>query len=47
KHYSASKAIVVTNNYFTKGAIDLARSNNVILIDKDKLNKLMNRSSAY
>lgn len=44
KHYSASKAIVVTNNYFTKGAIDLARSNQVILIDKDKLNKLMNRS---
>lgn len=33
KHYNLDKAIVVTNNYFTKSAQKLAKSNNVILWD--------------
>ena len=32
--YNCDKGIVVTNNYFTQSAIDLARKNNVILWDK-------------
>lgn len=35
--YKCDKAIVVTNNYFTKSAIDLANANNVILWNRDML----------
>lgn len=37
KHYNAHRAMVVTNNYFTKSARELASSNGVILIDREKL----------
>ena len=37
KHYNADNAMVVTTNYFTKGAASLAISNNVKLIDRKKL----------
>lgn len=41
KFYNADSAIVVTNNYFTKSAIELAEANNVELWDRDCLiNKL-------
>ena len=30
-HYNCSKGIVVTNNYFTDSAVELAQSNNIIL----------------
>lgn len=44
KHYSASKCMVITNNYFTKKAIELANSNSVILWDRDALvEKMCNR----
>lgn len=33
-HYNLSKAVVITNNFFTKSAIELALSNNVILWDR-------------
>lgn len=33
-HYSLSKAVVITNNYFTKSAAELAISNNVTLWDR-------------
>jgi HJR/Mrr/RecB family endonuclease len=33
-HYKLSKAIVITNNYFTKSAIELALSNDVVLWDR-------------
>lgn len=37
RHYNLSKAVVITNNYFTKSAIELALSNNVILWDREIL----------
>ena len=41
-HYNCDKGIVITNNYFTQSAIDLARTNSVILWDRDTLIKKMN-----
>lgn len=35
--YSLDKAMVITNNYFTKAAIDLADSTGVVLWDRDVL----------
>jgi len=35
--YSCNQAMVITNNYFTPGAILLARSNDCILVDRDLL----------
>lgn len=37
KHYKCTQAMVVTNNYFTKLATQLAKDNNCELIDRDKL----------
>jgi HJR/Mrr/RecB family endonuclease len=37
KHYKCQGAIVVTNNYFTRDALELARSNNCQLVDRDLL----------
>lgn len=39
--YEASEAWVVTNNYFTKQAINLANMNDVYLIDRDQLIELL------
>ena len=36
-HYGCNKAMVITNNYFTRGAVMLARSTGCILIDRDML----------
>ena len=45
-YYGCNKIIVVTNNYFTSAAIELAKVNNVILWDreilKDKINEFLN-----
>lgn len=41
-YYKYPQATVVTNNYFTQGAKDLAKANNVELIDRDQLIKLLN-----
>ncbi|KZE68050.1 restriction endonuclease [Fictibacillus phosphorivorans] len=38
-HYKADESWVVTNSYFTKQAITLAASNQVVLIDRDILIK--------
>lgn len=40
KHYKADRAMVLTNSYFTQNAIELARSNEVELWDR---NDLINR----
>lgn len=40
-YYRAGKAIVVTNNYFTPNAVNLARANGVQLIDRRQLVKMM------
>lgn len=37
KYYKCSQSMVVTNNKFTKLAVQLAQSNNCELIDRDKL----------
>lgn len=42
KYYNANQAVVVTNSIFTKGAINLAKANNVILINGKDLKKLVN-----
>jgi restriction system protein len=41
KYYKAHGAIVVTNQYFTPAAVQLAKVNGVRLIDRDKLGKMM------
>lgn len=41
RYYNADKAMVITNNNFTRSAIDLARVNNVELIDRNKLKKMI------
>lgn len=41
-HYGADKGIVITNNEFTNAAINLARSNRIKLMDRYKLEQLMN-----
>lgn len=39
--YDCQKGMVVTNNYFTQAAKDLAKHNNVELWDRDKLMKVL------
>jgi HJR/Mrr/RecB family endonuclease len=41
KHYQADDAMVITNNYFTANAQNLAQSNQVKLYDRDGLIKLI------
>lgn len=36
-YYKADEVWVITNNYFTQAAMNLAKANDVILIDRDKL----------
>lgn len=43
-YYGIHNAWVITNNYFTKPAIELARSNNIKLIDRDNLIDLILKS---
>lgn len=40
-HYQYNDAMVVTNNYFTAGAKELAATNQVKLIDRDVLQQLL------
>lgn len=42
-HYGANKGMVVTNSHFTKSAIELAKSNQIQLIDGNELNSLINK----
>ena len=37
KHYNLDKGMVITNNYFTKAAKELAKDNNIVLWDRDTL----------
>ena len=43
--YQADHCVVVTNQFFTKPARELAKSNNVELIDRDKLFSLIQKAS--
>jgi len=40
-HYSATKAMVVTNSRFTSNAVTLAKENDVELIDRQRLASLI------
>lgn len=42
-HYSANKGMVVTTSYFTRPAIELANSNKIELVDRNKLQILMRK----
>ena len=42
--YKATQSWVVTNNFFTQSAIELANTNNVVLIDRYKLIDLINQN---
>lgn len=42
-HYGANKGMVVTNSQFTKSAIELAKSNEIQLIDRNKLKVLIEK----
>lgn len=39
--YKCSEGLVVTNNYFTDYAIELANANNIYLVDRDELSKMI------
>ena len=41
-YYGCNEAMVVTNSYFSPGAITLAKSTGCILIDRDTLAKWIN-----
>ena len=41
KHYKCDKAIVITNNYYTKNAKELACDNKVELLDRDDIIKML------
>ena len=42
RHYRAERGMVVTTNRFTNSAIELARSNNVELVDRETLSEMIN-----
>lgn len=42
KYYNCDKGMVVTNNYFTESAVELAQSNNIILWDRNMLKAKIN-----
>lgn len=41
--YQAQKGMVVTNNYFTPAAVELANANNIELVDRTALEHLINK----
>jgi len=41
KHYKCEKAIVISNNYYTSNAQELAFDNKVLLLDRDDLIKML------
>lgn len=41
QYYNAHVGVVVTNNYFTNNAKELAKKNNIILWDRDALKKMI------
>jgi DNA segregation ATPase FtsK/SpoIIIE-like protein len=41
QYYNCHVGIVITNNYFTKHAQELAKSNGILLWDRDKLRKMV------
>lgn len=46
-HYASADAIVATNNYFSKDAIILATENNISLIDRDVIERLVKEHNIH
>lgn len=44
-HYRCEKAIVITNNYYTSNAKELAYDNKVQLLDRDDIIRVINRKN--
>jgi restriction system protein len=42
--YKCTEGLVVTNNYFTNSAIELAKANGIGLIDRDELKRIITKS---
>lgn len=47
RHYGADDAVVVTNNYFSKEAQTLALENDVKLVDRDLLLRIVQKNNVY
>lgn len=47
KYYNAKYGVVITNSTYTKGAINLANANSVILIDGSELKKIIDLSLSF
>jgi len=47
KFYNAKHGIVVTNNFFTKNAIELANTNNIRLINRNDLSRLLEKYDLF
>lgn len=43
KHYKCNKAMVITNNYYTKNAKELAYDNKVELLDRDDIIRIIKK----
>ncbi len=43
-YYKCTAGLVVTNNYFTAPAVELAKANDIGLVDRDELKKLMRQA---
>lgn len=43
-YYDADNTMIITSGYYTKSAIDLANKNNVKVIDRNELIKLLNKT---
>ena len=43
-YYNIHHAWIITNNYFTKSAKELAKANNIRLVDRDELAKMINQA---
>lgn len=46
-HYGANSAIVATNNYFSKDAVVLATENNIRLLDRDVIERLVKKFNIH
>lgn len=46
-YYHLDRAIVITNSYFTEAAYQLAAVNDILLIDRQKLLKMLKKSKLF
>lgn len=46
-YYKCDIAMVITNSYFTQNALKTAKESDVVMIDRDKLDKILNEGKFY